>query len=169
MNKHNRKFLRRNWILISTICLLLLGAMQPAAAQEEVSGGEIEVTKTIDNPHDGDSGIESLIGPDGEKAMLHSIIGWQTFLKTSVWGTSKIEITSGSPTAKAWTTLYKGTTSLESTAGNPCFTSTVCESSTPQNKWYFYSGDTAKNYAETTVYWSNGGSTDDLLIATHTF
>lgn len=108
-----------------------------------------------------------LPGPGGESGILTSRLSYY-YSWPSWWmqGSATIDLT-GSPTAKAWTTLEDNGGTVESTAGHPCWTYTSCTSST--GWWGIAGGHTGGNRAETVVFWSAGGNAYADAYVSHTF
>lgn len=108
-----------------------------------------------------------LPGPGGQSGVLTSRLSY--YYSWPSWyqqGSATIDLT-GSPTAKAWTTLKDNGQTVESTGGSPCWTTTSCTSST--GYWSIASGHTGSNTAETVVFWSDDSSSYADATASHTF
>lgn len=149
----------------------IISSSQPAFAddgqpptqlkEEIVASGQVASKVTLQGPSRGILG--PLPGPGGQSGVLSSMISW--YGTYWVKGGSEISLTGG-PTAKTWTTLAINGAQAEMTG--PCWTTTKCTIWT--SVWRpAVSGTTVLNFAETTVYWSGGGSTNANATVTKTF
>ena len=126
-------------------------------------------SKNIPN---GVSPLSVIGGPGNEYGVLSSIISWvKQWNHYDVSGKSKIQIYNATKKAYAWTELWQGSSILLKTSAKclaPAKSSCTSIAATA-NGFDFRAGTKAINDAFTTIYWSNGSTTNADVIAQKTF